>query len=98
MADWECAEFQDQGSSPASMEAGTAIDAWGCFPDHDVQQADAEAAYIQSDFVGTETWVALPEEAWPDSWYLPSTDVTGKRTPTTTQIVAQCGNNTATHS
>ena len=38
-------------------------------PNHTVEQADAEQAYIQAELRGTETWVALPTEAWPDSWY-----------------------------
>ena len=69
---FEVAMFQDLGSSPASMEAGKAVQAFGLFPGHDIQQADAEQAYIQAELTGTETWVALPEEAWPDEWKVPS--------------------------
>ena len=61
---WEVAIFQDMGSAPATMEAGKTIDAYGCFPGHSCEQADAEQAYIQADLTGTETWVWLPEEAW----------------------------------
>ena len=51
------------------MEAGKNIDCYGCFPGHSIEQADAEQAYVQADLTGTETWVAIPEEAWPDSWW-----------------------------
>ena len=61
---WEVAIFQDMGSAPATMEAGKTIDAYGCFPGHSCEQADAEQAYIQADLTGTETWVWLPDEAW----------------------------------
>ena len=57
------------GSQPASMDAGRTADCYGMFPGHDVEQADAEQAYIQADLTGTETWVLLPEDAWPDDWW-----------------------------
>ena len=37
--------------------------------DHIVEQADAEMACIQALLEGPETWVMLPEEAWPKEWY-----------------------------
>ena len=46
------------------MEAGKMADAYGSFPGHDMQQADAEQAYIQAYLEGEETWVELPEAAW----------------------------------
>ena len=66
---WETAIFQDLGSSPASMEAGKMADAYGSFPGHDMQQADAEQAYIQAWLEGEETWVELPEVAWRGTTY-----------------------------
>ena len=45
---WEAAMFQDLGSSPATMEAGKACDIYGSLPGYDVQQADAEQAYVQA--------------------------------------------------
>ena len=66
---YDVALFQDMGSQPASMEAGKAADCYGLFENHDVEQADAEQAYIQADLTGTETWVALPRDAWPDEWF-----------------------------
>ena len=69
---WEAAMFQDLGSAPASMEASKAADAYGSFPGNDVQQADAEQAYIQAELEGAETWVCLPDEciALPKHWHL----------------------------
>ena len=37
----------------------------GCVPGYRLTVADAEQAYIQAELKGIETWVALPEEAWP---------------------------------
>ena len=66
---WNAALFQELGSSPATMEAGKACDAFGLAPGHAVQQADAEQAYIQSKLGGeTPTWVRLPAERRPGSW------------------------------
>ena len=65
----EVALFQDLGSQPASMEAGKATQCVGCFPGNILEQADAKQAYIQAKLTGTETWVALPIEAWPNEWF-----------------------------
>jgi len=69
-ANYEAAMFQDLGSAPASMEASKNVDCYGCFPGHFIEQADAEQAYIQAELTGTETWIAIPEEAWPESWWI----------------------------
>ena len=45
------------------MDSSRAADAYGCFPGHDIEIADAEQAHIQADLKGTETWVCLPPEA-----------------------------------
>lgn len=66
---WEWALFQDLESSPASMQAGKCVDSYACFPGHACQQSDAEQAYVQAELKGTETWIALPKEAWPASWF-----------------------------
>ena len=58
--------FQDLGSSPATLEASRACDAFGCAPSNATQKSDAPAAYIQADLKGTPCWVHLPPEAWPD--------------------------------
>jgi len=60
--------FQDLGSCPATMEAARAADAYGCIEGHDVQQCDAEQAYTQAELKGTNTWVRLPRDQWPESW------------------------------
>ena len=52
------------------MEAGKCVDCYGCFPGHSIEQADAEQAHIQAELRGTPTWVAIPEEAWPESWWI----------------------------
>ena len=59
---WEAALFQDLGSSPASMEASKAADAYGSMLGHDLQQADAEQAYVQAYLEGEDTWICLPPE------------------------------------
>ena len=68
--DFESAIFQDLGSWPASMEASKKIGCYGCSPGHSTQQADAEQAYVQAELIGTETWAAIPEEAWPSDWWI----------------------------
>jgi len=65
---WEAALFQDLSSSPAALEASRAANAYGLLPGHDVQQADADSAYTQSYLEGTDTWVRLPKEQWPEEW------------------------------
>ena len=59
---WEAALFQDLGSSPATLEASRACDAYGCVPDHDTEVADAQQAYIQADLKGVPSWVCIPPE------------------------------------
>jgi len=65
---YEAATFQDLGSSPSNMAAGRYLDFYSCLPDYSGQQADAQQAYIQSTYTGTETWLILPEEVWPEDW------------------------------
>ena len=65
---WEAALFPNLGSSPAAMEAGKAADCYGLCKGHAIEQADAEQAYDQAGLGGNETWVHLPETAWPDAW------------------------------
>ena len=64
--DWEAAMFQDLGPSPASMEAGKAADIFGSFPRHNIEQADAEQAYVLASMdPPVKTWVLLRESQWP---------------------------------
>ena len=51
------------------MEAAKAADAYGLLPGHAVQQSDAEQAYTQAWLSGTETWVRLPRDQWPQAWH-----------------------------
>ena len=67
------AVFQEQGASASSMTAAKLLDALSRMPGYDGQNADAFKAYTQAsfkDFEGdTETWVELPRDRWPDSWF-----------------------------
>ena len=65
---YDIAMFSDLSSSPASMEAGKAADAYGLFPGNTVEQSDAEQAYTQAELGGDRTWVRLPKEQWPKAW------------------------------
>ena len=60
--------FQELGSSPATMDAARAADAYGLCPGNAVQQSDARQAYTQAWLRGTETWVRLPRDQWPEGW------------------------------
>ena len=64
----EAALFAELGSSPATMEAGKVVDAYGAQPGYKTEQADGKQAYTQSLMRGTKTWVRLPKTRWPKSW------------------------------
>ena len=66
---WEAAVFRDLGSSPASQQAGKFADVYGALKGHSCEQGDASQAYVQAELTGLETWIALPQEAWPDEWW-----------------------------
>ena len=66
--DYADAEFENLGSSPATMEASKSVDAYGCLEGHGIQTADAEQAYIQADMKGKDTWILIPEEDRPAWW------------------------------
>ena len=66
--DGDFALFQDLGSSPSTIEASKLLDFVSQLPGNAGQQADANQAYTQAAFVGTETWITLPVDAWLDSW------------------------------
>ena len=44
----DAAFFQQLSSSPATLEASKAVNTFGLFPEHEVQQSDAEQAYTQT--------------------------------------------------
>ena len=50
------------------MEAGKAVDAYGCVHGNITQQADGTSAYTQALLGGTSTWVRLPPDRWPKGW------------------------------
>lgn len=62
--------FAELSSNPATMEASHSVDAYGAFPGHATEQADAEQAYVQADIDETNavTYVRIPKEFWPKSW------------------------------
>ena len=62
---------------PLTCKLEKVVDAYGQQEGFDIQQADAEAAYTQCELKGTETWVSLPQERWPDEWL--RKDRNGKR-------------------
>jgi hypothetical protein len=64
---WDVAMFQELGSAPATMVAAKMCDLCGLIRDHVIENADAMQAYAQSLLGGTETWVSLPREEWPES-------------------------------
>ncbi len=66
--DFSWAELCELGSSPPSMDAAKALDAFGSFPGYTVKTGDAKGAYTQALLLGAETWVTLPENRWPAHW------------------------------
>ena len=64
----DVALFSELGSSPATMEAGKSVDAYGSQPGHITQQNDGVQAYTQALMEGIETWVELPVDRWPKQW------------------------------
>ena len=77
--DWQQAQFDDLGSSPANLESSRACDLYGCIAGHDVMMADAEQAYVQATLKGTETWVCLPD--------LSRSEASGKRSPSWSSVL-----------
>ena len=52
--------FADLASCPVAMEASKFVDGYGLFQGRDIQQADADQAYIQSKLGGVRTWIRIP--------------------------------------
>ena len=57
---------QDLGSSPATLGASRACNAFGCTQGYATQIADAPTAEVQAELKGKLCWANLPEEDWPD--------------------------------
>ena len=64
----DTAIFNELSSSPATLGASRAVDAYGLIDGHTSSQCDAEQAYVQSRLGGTETWVRIPKDRWPAEW------------------------------
>ena len=64
----DVALFSELGSSPATMEAGKVVDAYGSQPGFTAEQADGKQAYTQALMKGVDTWVELPRDWWPKDW------------------------------
>jgi len=60
--------FAELGSSPANMEAGKALDAYGSMPGNRTSQGDGKQAYTQALMQGILTWLRLPRNRWPKEW------------------------------
>jgi hypothetical protein len=65
----ESALFQNRGSSPATLESSKIVDAFGLIEGNDEEVSDAPQAYTQEKLRGTETWVVLPTQYWPDHFH-----------------------------
>eukprot|EP00972_Heterocapsa_arctica_P110367 16248856-Heterocapsa_arctica.AAC.1 len=63
----EAAIFNELSSTPATLEASKAVDAYGLMPDNAIGQCESEQAYVQSELGGTTAWVSLPKERGPES-------------------------------
>ena len=55
----DVALFAELGSSPANMEAGKALDAYGSMPGNRTSQGDGKQAYAQALMQGILTWIRL---------------------------------------
>ena len=62
--------YQTMSASPASITAANAMISYGLVQRHKITSADAVKAYLQSLLNSlAETWVRLPREVWPESWF-----------------------------
>jgi hypothetical protein len=64
----DVALFAELGSSPANMEAGKALDAYGAMPGNKTTQGDGKQAHTQALMQGILTWIRLPRNRWPKEW------------------------------
>ena len=64
----DVALFAELGSSPANMEAGKALDAYGSMPGNRTSQGDGKQAYTQALTQGILNWIRLPRNRWPKEW------------------------------
>ena len=64
----EFAVFAELSSCPVTIEASKFCDMYGLLEGHDIQQADARQAYVQSKLGGAETWIEMPPLLRPQGW------------------------------
>ena len=61
-------DSDELSSSPATLEASKAVDAYGLIDGNGSSQCYAEQAYVQSRLGGIPTWVRIPRDRWPPGW------------------------------
>ncbi len=76
--------FQDLSSSPVTMPAGKACDAYGMISGLRLEQAGAVTAHTQSLFGGVQTSVRLPKDPWQQKW------IDGKMGDTVCLLALRC--------
>ncbi|MEC7288056.1 MAG: hypothetical protein VXU42_05125, partial [Verrucomicrobiota bacterium] len=59
----EASVYNNQGSSPATIESSKMVDAYSLMPGNEGEDGDAEQAYVQADIEGN-WWASLPVEYW----------------------------------
>lgn len=62
------AQFQDMVFAFATVEASLTCIMKGLLEGNCIDRADAMQAYIQAKLGGTEAWVEIPQEGWPEEW------------------------------
>ena len=63
------AAFSDIGGSACLLSASKMADVIAVVPGNSGQQADAPQAYTQAELLGKDTWIELPRDRWPASWF-----------------------------
>ena len=64
----DVALFAELVSSPANMEAGKALDAYGSMPGNRTSQGDGKQAYTRALMQGILAWVRRQRNRWPKEW------------------------------
>ena len=67
--DWQVALFSELPSTPATPEASSISDTYGCFPGHTVEGGDVEQAYLSATLGGPPVYAMLPKELWTKDMY-----------------------------
>ena len=64
----DVALFSELWSSPATMEAGKSVDAYGTQPGFTAQQNDGVQSYTQATMRGVDTWIEILKDQWWKEW------------------------------